>query len=84
MENKQNMNRSTEREKFKAQFSEQQWSQLTTDTAFRAAWDSGDLTKSGELACSVLYGDERTKSAARLRRLLKDFEKIAQLDVSKS
>ncbi len=46
-----------EKERFKGQFSSEEWEQLCADPRFKAAWDALDLIKAGELAGEILKGN---------------------------
>jgi hypothetical protein len=51
--------------RFKNQFSEKQWSKLMADNYFKAAWDSNDFIKAGEIASTIIYGNEPNITEAR-------------------
>ena len=62
------MNSENERKKFKNQYTEEEWSSLMRGASFKVAWDSGDLTKAGEIASIEVEGDTRTMREARVRK----------------
>jgi hypothetical protein len=66
------MNPQTERNKFQAQFTQDQWSSLLKNADIKQSWESGDFVKAGELTHEILYGTSKNWNEARATKKLID------------
>jgi hypothetical protein len=56
-----------ERRRFRSQYSDSEWSLLLANAQFKAAWESGNFVRAGELADPIMYG--RVSSLREAREL---------------
>jgi len=61
------MNPETERKKFRRQFNDEQWLWLTANAEFKAAWETENFVRAGEIANPLIKGEVNTVQQLRRR-----------------